>query len=56
MASSRSCITSPDVFSFSNNSKKLSVGDFSRFSIVSVLVLDRDGLRFGSGERMLLGL
>lgn len=36
------------------NSKKLSVGDFSRFSIASMLALDRDGLRRGSGERMLL--
>jgi hypothetical protein len=37
------------------NSKKLSVGDFSRFSIISTLVLDRDGLRRGRGERILLG-
>lgn len=30
------------------------MGDFSRFSIISTLALDRDGLRLGSGERILL--
>lgn len=31
------------------------MGDFSRFSITSALDLDREGLRLGRGERMLLG-